>query len=160
MIIYNQRREFILQRAITTVWKIQYPLNIIDKESLQSNKEIVASEFLSKYYRPLWEFRHTEVDACQEGNEFGYLHASKLFERIWKNSSAWGRLRFEITVYSVPPFHSRQQLLSVSLKLRFESSSCWLLNSLIAAESSRRCVLGRIKSCRFSRNQYLSFIET
>ena len=73
------RREFTLQRAISTVWKIQYPLNIIDKGSLQSNKEIL-SEFLSKYYRPVWVFRHTEVDACQEGNEFSYLYASKLFE--------------------------------------------------------------------------------
>ena len=49
------------------------------------NKEIVASEFLSKYYRLLWVFRHTEVDACQEGNEFSYLlqvNYLKEFEKI------------------------------------------------------------------------------
>ena len=57
---------------------------------------MLASEFLLKYYRPLWVFRQAEVDACQEGNEFSYLQGSKLFEgyvfeRIWKKFVGLGK---------------------------------------------------------------------
>ena len=66
------------------------------------NKEIVASEFLSKYYRLLWVFRHTEVDACQEGNEFSYLmqvNYLKEFEKIRRpgEDSDWNYCLFSST---------------------------------------------------------------